>query len=105
MQDLSSKIKQITESRKAVLAQLEKFVTLQSEVSEEVADKFKEEYQQNKGEMAGLEDFYMLNNILKRNTSSVKNACELIRRMKSISGFDVSEEAITNAEIDALMNK
>lgn len=105
MPDLSSKIKQLTESRKKVMGALEGLVSLQCEVSDEVTSRFREEYQQNKGEMVGLEDFYMFSSILKRNTVSVKNAFELIKRMKSISGFDVSEDQVTNAEIDALMSK
>jgi hypothetical protein len=58
----------------------------------EVGLRFREEHSKNAGRMEGLEDFYMLNQIVKKNLISVKQAYSIVHRMKDISGYDITEE-------------
>jgi len=57
------------------------------------------------GSYEGLETFNTLNNIVSKNLGSVRNAHYLIKRLRDLSSFNVSEieEEILNGDISKLM--
>jgi len=59
-------------------------------VTDEVQDRFRSEYLNNKG-LNGIEEFLVLNNIVKKNMMCLKNVYGLLKRMRSTAGFDVED--------------
>ena len=57
----------------------------------------KEEFIRNSGNLEGLEDFQSLANMVKRNRQSVANMASLMRRMKNISEFNISQDDESNS--------
>ena len=55
--------------------------------------------------MNGLEDFYLLNQILKKNTISTKNSLTLLSKMRDISNFNVIEEEINDAALEEIFEE
>lgn len=75
-------------------------------LSDDIKTKLKEEVAYL-GSFDGLEVFNNLNRTVQRNLGSIKNAYYLLKRMRDISGFDVSEieEEIINGDISKLLKK
>ncbi len=90
MPNLNEKLKSAENIKKKLIADFEAMLDIYGGMSDEVNEKFRNEYQSNKG-LNGIEDFLVLNNIVKKNMMSLKNAYGLLKKMRSTSGFDVEE--------------
>lgn len=90
MPNLNSQLKQVDDLKKRVLTDLEVLLGIYGKMAEEVNDKFRSEYQNNNG-LSGIEEFLVLNNIVKKNMMTLKNVYALLKRMRSTAGFDVEE--------------
>jgi hypothetical protein len=89
--------------RTKLLGDIDALVRMYGALESEVGQRFKEEYSKNSGKIQGLEDFYALNQMVRKNMISVKQAHSIISRMKDISGFDISEELEEDKEIEELL--
>ena len=69
-------------------------------------EKFREEVREQGGKMDGLEDFYRLNMVVKRNSQIISNTLGMINKVKDISGFNIEEitEDIENKNIKELVS-
>jgi hypothetical protein len=105
MSDLNNITKDATALRGKVLKDLETLIKMYGDLEGSVNDRFREEFQKNADSLNGLEDFYMLNNSVKKNHIAVKNAYALLKRMRDIGGFDIVEEEIADKELEALLNQ
>lgn len=101
MSGLSQMFKDAAAMRKRTEKDLMAMLALYTEFSGEVDKRFREEYSDNGGKMAGLEDFFALNNLLKRNLASVKNSFGSLKMVKPLDAFEVSENEIEEKQVAA----
>lgn len=102
MSDLGKSLKDIESMKGKVLRELASLVELQTKTAADVQERYRDEYQQNGG-LEGLEDFYALNNIMKKNSFNVRNAHALVKRMMGTEGFDISEESMEEKKLDKIL--
>lgn len=91
MADINKTIAEIEGTRKTLLKELEVFLSKYHAASMEVNSRFKDEYNRSPS-MNGLEDFAALNHNMRRNAACVKAAHEMLRRVKDVSGYAITEE-------------
>jgi hypothetical protein len=101
MAELSQMFKDAAAMRKRTEKDLAAMLALYTEFSGEVDKRFREEYSDNGGRMEGLEDFFALNNLLKRNLASLKNAFGSLKMVKPLDAFEVSEKEIEDKKVEA----
>jgi hypothetical protein len=101
MLDLDKILKDIEVIRKSILPQLKKLDNLYTKLKEELNDKFKEEYREQRGDLRGLEDFYSLLVAVKKDVMVVKGTTNLIKKLNNLSEYNVSEESIEEAKEEA----
>ena len=104
MAELNGMLKRADEARNKALEAIDALFLYSSKVSSEVASRFRDEYREA-GSTTGLEDFYALNNVLRKNLINAKQARELLRRMKSTEGYDISEEEIVEQQLEKIFDK
>lgn len=90
MPNINDKVVKVKNLKKKILKDSENLLQVYGDLSKEINSRFREEFRE-KGSMSGLEDFYMLNNIMKKNLNSVKNICALMKRMQNIGDYEISE--------------
>jgi hypothetical protein len=91
MPDLDYMGKNVIGLTKKIQKDLKELLGLYKKFQGEIETRFREELQEQNGKMDGLEDFYGLNLLLKRNFQNVGNSNTLMSRLKDFSGFDISE--------------
>ena len=104
MPDINKILKTAFVLQKKVQADLENLYGMFESATKDVNGRFRDEYQRNNGNMIGLEDFFMLNTLLKKNSISVRNALNLIRKMRAMDGYNISEEQIEDKELEEILN-
>jgi hypothetical protein len=57
----------------------------------DIEERFREEMREQDGKIDGLEDFYSLNMIVKRNAQMISNSLGMLKRLKDISEFNIEE--------------
>lgn len=103
MPDLNKMINDLSIIQKKTVKDLNEMFRIYKNLEHDVSQKFKDEVQNNKGSINGLEDFRSLTYMCKKNLMSVKNAHTLILRLKDISKFDISEESEADREISEIL--
>jgi hypothetical protein len=105
MADLNHITRDATVLRGKILKDLDTLIKMYGEFEGSVTDRFRNEYERNAGSTNGLEDFYMLNNIVKKNHIAVKNAHALLKRMRDVEGFEITEEELVDKELEELLKQ
>jgi Skp family chaperone for outer membrane proteins len=98
MPNLENMRDEVSNLTKKVQREVRDLLGLYKSFQEEIEARFREELREQDGKMEGLEDFYGLNLLLKRNFQNVGNATTLLSRLKDFSGFDISEEELERIE-------
>jgi hypothetical protein len=91
MRDLNNIKNEVSISTKKVLEDLKELSKRYSEFQREVDSRFRDELRDQNGKIDGLEDFYGLNLLVKRNCQNISNAYSIISRLKDVSEFNISE--------------
>ena len=104
MADLNKIASDITGARQRILKEMNDLLRMYREFEGTVSSRFSSEYRSNDGSIAGLEDFYILKNIVRKNNVAVKNAHSILSRMQDVSGFDISEETLVDKELEKILN-
>jgi hypothetical protein len=86
-----------------VKGKMHKILEIYAELESDVNNRFREEYSKNDGKIDGLEDFYMLRNVIRKNNIGLKNAFTILSRMQNLKGFDISEEQIEDKMLAELL--
>jgi len=94
MSDTNKMISDISSLSKKVNKDIMRLMEVYNMLFNDVNHRFKEEYVRQNGKINGLEDFYSLVITLKGDKTKVANAFGLINRLKDISQFNISEEAL-----------
>jgi len=104
MSKVNNLMKEVSSSAKRVEKDLESFMKSYQSLSDLLKKKLREEMSYT-GSYEGLDIFNALNTTTLKNLNSVKNAYHLIKRLRDLSDFNVSEieEEIINADIRKLM--
>lgn len=68
-----------------------------ADLSNEIERRFREELSEQKGNLSGLEDFYQLSLIIKRNFQVTKQVINLFMKMRDISSYNIVEETNTDS--------
>jgi len=105
MADLNKITKDATALRGKILKDLDTLIKVYGEFEGSVTDRFRDEYSKNAGSLNGLEDFYMLNSVVRKNHIAVKNAYALLKRMRDIDGYEISEEEVLDKELEELLKQ
>lgn len=100
MSDVNKAIAALSAKKKKILKDLEEMAGAYGKLEADMRRRYKDEISYNKGSTEGLEDFYMLNALIRRNGMAVKNAAGLIGKMKDMSGYEISEEEILDRIFD-----
>ena len=74
-------------------------------LSGEVNKRFRDELREQKGKMDGLEDFYQLSILVKRNAQVVNHVLGMLSKVTDISSFDISEEVEKKDEVEELIEE
>lgn len=85
-------IRDISNIRKRMLKDFDSMVRKYAELTDDMNHRFKDELSFQKGNIHGLEDFFSLVMVLKKNNSQIQNSASLFKRMKDISTFNISED-------------
>ena len=95
----ASTVSKVQESIKVLLTTYSQFQT-------SLEEKFREEVREQSGKMDGLEDFYRLNMVVKRNSQIISNTLGMINKVKDISDFNIEEisDEIDNKKIKELVS-
>jgi hypothetical protein len=104
MADLNRIASDITNARQRILKEMGDLLSMYRELDSSITSRFNTEYRANDGSLTGLEDFYILKNIVRKNNVAVKNAHAILSRMQDVAGFDISEEAIVDKELEKILN-
>lgn len=87
--DISIKHKKIFKDMEDIL---KNYINLESELN----SRFKTEYSRNNNKIDGLEDFYSLKALVRKNVMLNKSAFGLLSKIRDMSGFDISEEEVSD---------
>ena len=99
--DIGKSLQEVSAKHKKILSDLEEYTGIYNKVSAEINQRFRDELSKM-GSSSGLEDFYTLNTLLKKNAMNIKNACLLVKRMKDVSGYNISEEQIEEKQLEKI---
>lgn len=91
MADLNRVIRDITALKKKIQKDLTTLVGKYTELRKDIDDKFNSELALQKGNYEGLEDFYALVMMARKDASSISGVLGLFKRLNDISDFDVSD--------------
>jgi len=103
MADLNRMSSEATDILSDVKGKMHKILEIYAELESDVNNRFREEYSKNDGKIDGLEDFYMLRNVIRKNNIGLKNAFTILSRMQNLKGFDISEEQIEDKMLAELL--
>jgi hypothetical protein len=82
---ISTKTNKIRKDMGALSAQYQ-------DLSKEIHRRFREELREQKGSMDGLEDFYQLSMLVKRNAQVANHMLGMLSKLTDISGYNITEE-------------
>lgn len=104
MANANNKIKEVSSKVVRIQKELDSLVGDYSGLHDFLRNKLREEAAYN-GSYEGLETFNALNNTVSKNLSSIKNALYLMKRLKNLSAFSISEieEEVINGDISKLL--
>lgn len=91
MPDANQTIKKITALKEKIKKDLSGLSNLYGSLKNEIDKKFRDELTHQKGDYSGLEDFYALVMMIKKDTSTASGALNIVKRLNDISKFDVSD--------------
>lgn len=91
MADLNNIKNEVTAATKKVLEDLKALTWKYAEFQKEIESKFRDELRSQNGKIDGLDDFYSLNLIVKRNSQNVNNAFSIVSKLKDVSSFNIDE--------------
>lgn len=74
-------------------------------LSDEVQKRFRDELREQKGSMDGLEDFYQLSVLVKRNAQISGNVLGMLSKLSDISSFDITEEIDKKDDVEDLIEE
>jgi len=103
MADLNRMSSEATDILSDVKGKMHKILEIYAELESDVNNRFRDEYTKNDGKIDGLEDFYMLRNVIRKNNIGLKNAFTILSRMQNLKGFDISEEQIEDKMLAELL--
>lgn len=101
MPNLNERKNEINELRKKILRDLQELASMSGKLSDDFDARFREEYREVGG-LEGLEDFYMLNQVLKKNAQSANNAHAVLKRMRDMTNYDINEEDVEEAQLEEI---
>jgi hypothetical protein len=106
MPDANQTIKKITGLKEKVKKDLANLLGLYDSLKGEVDRKFRKELKHQKGDYNGLEDFYALVMMIKKDSQTVSGASGLVKRLNDLSGFNISEieEEVENVELEKIFD-
>lgn len=106
MSDVNNSMKSVSSLSKSIEKDLGELLKVYAGLSDTIKAKLREEVAYNDS-FEGLETFSALNNTVKRNLGSVRSSFQLIKKLRDLSVFNVSEieEEIINGDITKLMKK
>ena len=104
MADANNRLKAVSSKAKQVQKDMDSLTKQYSELADLLKKKMREEVGIN-GSFEGLDTFNALINSVSKNLGSVRNALYLMRKLKDLSVFNVSEieEEVINGDISKLM--
>lgn len=107
MPDLNRQLNDISSLRKKVMRDLEKMSAMCARTSAQLNQQFRSTFTRRKGAVDGMEDLYLLNTIMKKNSMSARNALAVIKRMRNTDGYDLptEDEIEMNAELEDLFEE
>lgn len=105
MPDLNQQLEGISSLQKRVVRDMEKLSGMCTQVSDQLNDLFRRSFVERKGSVAGMENLYITNNIMKKNAMSARSALGLLKRMRSTTGYDVSEEGLVEQELENIFDR
>lgn len=82
---ISSTTKKIKKDMGALAAQYQ-------DLSKEIHRRFRDELREQNGSMDGLEDFYQLSMLVKRNAQVANHMLGMLSKLTDISGYNITEE-------------
>jgi hypothetical protein len=91
MKSTNQSISKITFLKERIKKELATLTGLYLSLRDEIDSKFKEELRNQKGDYSGLEDFYALVMMIKKDANTSAGALNLIRRLNDVSDFNVSD--------------
>ena len=91
MADLNTSVTKVTALKEKIKKDVSTLISLYSDLKKEIDHKFKEELKLQKGDYNGLEDFYALVMMLKKDTQTSVGVLSLLKRLNDLSGFSISE--------------
>jgi hypothetical protein len=103
MPDLNVTLRDASTLRRKILNDLDVLAKMYGGIEKETSGRFQEEYTRNSRLLSGLEDFFMLSRVVRKNSLSIKRAYAILHQMGDTSGYDVSEDTIEDLEIEALL--
>ena len=104
MPNLNKDLQEIGTLKHKIMRDLEALSGICSRSAKEINSRLHDELLRKNGSTNGLEDFTMLNMIVKKNAIAVKNAHTLLNRVQTTEGYSVSEENVPdeNKELEEL---
>jgi len=91
MPETNQTIKKIDMLRGKVKKDIVNMLQLYGSLKDDLEGKFRSELRQQKGDYNGLEDFYALVMLLKKDSQTVSGIMNLFKRLNDLSKFNVSE--------------
>lgn len=99
MSDLNNIKDEVTVATKKVLEDLKVLSRKYLEFQKEIESKFRDELRGQNGKIDGLDDFYSLNLIVKRNSQNISNAFSIVSKLKDVSSFNIDEISETDNKV------
>lgn len=99
MSDLNNIKDEVSVATKKVLEGLKVLSRKYVEFQKEIESKFRDELRGQNGKIDGLDDFYSLNLIVKRNSQNISNAFSIISKLRDVSSFNIDEISETDNKV------
>ncbi len=74
-------------------------------LANEVNRRFRDELREQNGKMDGLEDFYQLTMLVKRNAQVANHVLGMMSKMTDISSYDISEDTEKKDDVEELIEE
>jgi len=91
MSNLNKIISDVCSERGKILRDIEQYFKKYTNLSKDIDIRFKDMFRERKGSLDGLEDFHMLNSIVKRNVGDIRIALICLKRLRDISPYKIEE--------------
>jgi len=91
MSDANGTIKKISSLREKIIKDVGALSGLYASLKNEIDKRFRDELGKQKGDYSGLEDFYALVMLIKKDANTSSGVSNLLKRFNDLSRFNVSE--------------